>query len=69
MPSNDARRPPRTFTIRQAAELLDRSPKATLRAAKAGEIPAIRWGRSYLIPARALERILNGVLPPSEEER
>jgi excisionase family DNA binding protein len=67
MPVRDAGRPAGTLTLKEGAVLMGRSLKATRRAAKVGEIPAIRWGRSYLVLREPLERLLRGEALPHDD--
>ena len=50
-----------TYTIEEAAELLGIGRSSAYRAARDGQIPAIRLGRRLLVPKVALERLLNGM--------
>ena len=40
------------------------SPRTAYRAARRGDIPAIRLGRRVIVPRRRFERLLDGSLPP-----
>jgi excisionase family DNA binding protein len=48
------------LTIPQAAERLQMSAQSAYAAAKRGEIPTVRYGGLIRVPARALERMLEG---------
>lgn len=47
-----------TLTVGEAALVLGLGRSAAYRAAKKGELPALRIGRRYLVPRAALERLL-----------
>jgi excisionase family DNA binding protein len=49
---------PDTITLAEAAKRLGKSVKATKRAVERKELPAIPWGRSYLILRVPFERML-----------
>ena len=51
---------PATLTLQEASNRLGRSLKAIRRAAEAGELPVIRWGRTYLVLREPFERLLRG---------
>ena len=48
----------RTFTVREAAQVLGIGRDATYAAVQAGTIPSIRVGRRVVIPREAIGRIL-----------
>jgi excisionase family DNA binding protein len=50
----------RTLTITEASEALGVSRNKAYEAAKRGEIPTIKIGKRILVPAAALERMLQG---------
>jgi excisionase family DNA binding protein len=50
----------RVVTLDEAAVLLRISRGSAYQAAKTKEIPTIRIGRRLLVPAKALERMLDG---------
>ncbi len=50
----------RVVTLNEAAQILRISRGSAYEAAKRREIPTIRIGRSLLVPAAALERMLAG---------
>ena len=49
----------RTFTVREAAQVLGIGRDATYAAVQAGTIPSIRVGRRVVIPREAIGRILD----------
>lgn len=54
--------PPRFLTVAEVAELLRVSKMTVYRMVHAGEIPAVRVGRSFRVPQLAVEELLsNGV--------
>lgn len=53
---------PRFLTVAEVAELLRVSKMTVYRMVHAGEIPAVRVGRSFRVPQLAVEELLaNGV--------
>jgi hypothetical protein len=55
-----------TITLAEAGKRLGKSAKATKRAVERGELPAIPWGKSYLILRAPFERMLGiGTKDPS----
>jgi excisionase family DNA binding protein len=54
------------MSVVEAADYLGLSPKAVRRAVKAGEIPAIPWGRTFRILRKPLDEILNARRPPKK---
>jgi excisionase family DNA binding protein len=48
----------RTFTVREAAQVLGIGRDATYAAVQAGTIPSIRVGRRIVIPREAIGKIL-----------
>jgi excisionase family DNA binding protein len=52
----------KTLTIPETARVLGISERLAYRAARMGEIPAIRIGRRYVVPEEALSRYLSGQL-------
>ena len=48
----------RVITVKETSEKLDLSLNATYQAIRAGQIPAIRIGRRWLVPDHALEQML-----------
>ena len=53
-----------TYTIEETARLLGIGRSSAYEAARRGDILTIRIGRRLLVPAIALERLLNGDLNP-----
>jgi excisionase family DNA binding protein len=51
---------PLVYTVEQAAEFLAIGRTAAYEAARRGELPAVRIGRSLRVPRHALEQLLNG---------
>ena len=49
----------RTFTVREAAQVLGIGRDATYAAVQTGTIPSIRVGRRVVIPREAIGRILD----------
>jgi excisionase family DNA binding protein len=47
-----------TFTVSEAAEILGISRTVAYEAANNKELPSIRFGRRFVIPRLALERLL-----------
>ncbi len=58
---------PLVYTVEQAAELLAIGRTAAYEAARRGEIPSVRIGRSLRVPRHALEQLLAG--PQNDERR
>jgi excisionase family DNA binding protein len=59
----------RTFTIKQAAEVLQFSERATIDLARKGKIPAAKIGHEWRIEEGALMALLRlGSQPPRQEE-
>ena len=50
----------KTMTIIEAAQVLGVSRNKAYEAARRGEIPTIKIGKRILVPAAALERMLQG---------
>jgi excisionase family DNA binding protein len=50
----------KTLTITEASEALGVSRNKAYEAARRGEIPTIKIGKRILVPAAALERMLQG---------
>lgn len=59
-----ARRPV-TYTVDEAAELLGISRAHAYRCIKAGTLPAIKFGRRIVVPARAVNSMLAQAGMPS----
>jgi excisionase family DNA binding protein len=59
---------PHTMSVPAAGKLyfgLERG--SSYRAAKRGEIPTIRIGRSMRVPVRAVEQMLDSIKPSAEQ--
>nr|WP_256127995.1 helix-turn-helix domain-containing protein [Arthrobacter sp. SDTb3-6] len=54
------------MTVQEVAELMRVSKMTVYRMVHAGELPAVRFGRSYRVPQNAVEAILKS---PVVEER
>ena len=48
----------RFFTVAEVAELMRVSKMTVYRMVNAGELPAIRFGRSYRVPEAAVEALI-----------
>jgi len=48
-------------SVPEAAEILDLSVGSAYAAARAGELPAIRVGRRFIVPVRRLAELLGAV--------
>lgn len=55
---------PPTLTVTEAGELLGLSRSAAYRAADAGQIPTVRFGRRLRVPTGALAALLGHVDEP-----
>jgi excisionase family DNA binding protein len=51
---------PMTYTIGQAAKILNVGRNTAYEAAKSGQIPTIKIGKRILVPRVAFERLLAG---------
>jgi excisionase family DNA binding protein len=51
---------PLVYTVEEAARLLGIGRTAAYEAARRGELPAVRVGRSVRVPRHRLEALLNG---------
>lgn len=60
------RAPRRTLTIVEAAQALGIGRNQGYEAARRGEIPTIRIGKRILVPAAALERMLQAAVPEAQ---
>lgn len=49
----------RTYTVREAAQVLGLGRNATYSAIYRGEVPALRLGRRIVVPMDALHRLLD----------
>lgn len=47
------------YTVAQAAELLECTPETVVERITAGQLPAVKFGRGWIIPAQALDQRLN----------
>jgi|HubBroStandDraft_6_1064221.scaffolds.fasta_scaffold143902_3 excisionase family DNA binding protein len=47
-----------TFTVEEAGEILRLSRTSAYAAAASGELPTIRFGRRYVVPRLAIEKLL-----------
>jgi excisionase family DNA binding protein len=62
----------RTFTVREAAQVLGIGRDATYAAVQAGTIPSIRVGRRIVIPREAIGHILaqgRTLVPTADSDR
>ncbi|UIK88785.1 helix-turn-helix domain-containing protein [Arthrobacter polaris] len=50
------------FTVQEVAELMRVSKMTIYRMVHAGELPAVRFGRSYRVPANAVESYLRAAV-------
>jgi excisionase family DNA binding protein len=50
----------RTYTVKETSEILGAGVNQTYEAIRRGEIPSMRLGRRFLVPAEALHRKLRG---------
>lgn len=57
----------RTLSVAEAAEMLGVSTRTGYRMVDAGEIPAIRIGRSLRVPADWVDQVLAGVVRDWEQ--
>ena len=51
----------RTISVPEAGRRVGLSKNAAYKAAKAGEIPSLRFGRKLRVPIVAFERMLEGI--------
>lgn len=58
VPSMQTTEPPLVLTIEEAAKLLRIGRSAAYEAARRGELPAVRIGRTLRVPRHALEEML-----------
>jgi excisionase family DNA binding protein len=52
-----------TYSIDEASNLLGVSRVSLYNAAKAGELPTVKFGKRILVPRAALEQMLAGPTP------
>lgn len=57
------------YTVEQAAEILCCSPETVAERIDTGELPAVKFGRGWIIPAQALDQRLNEIALREAEER
>jgi excisionase family DNA binding protein len=57
---------PLVYTIEEAANALRISRGSAYEAARSGELPVVRLGRTLRVPRHALEQLLNGHGPADE---
>ncbi|MFD1506454.1 helix-turn-helix domain-containing protein [Georgenia yuyongxinii] len=50
---------PRFLTVAEVAELMRVSKMTVYRMVHAGELPAVRMGRSFRVPQAAVENLIN----------
>jgi excisionase family DNA binding protein len=55
------------YSVEEAAELLGVGRTLAYRAISRNEIPHVRIGRRVIVPARALERLLDGGATPTTQ--
>jgi excisionase family DNA binding protein len=55
-------RPPRFMTVAEVAEVTRVSRMTVYRMVHAGDLPAVRVGRSFRVPEAAVKRLLEQVL-------
>ena len=60
---------PTTITIEQASEMLFCSPEVMAERLKNGELPGIKYGRSWVIPFEAFMARLNEIALENAEQR
>ncbi|WP_207345435.1 helix-turn-helix domain-containing protein [Arthrobacter sp. E3] len=53
------------LTVQEVAELMRLSKMTVYRMVHAGELPAVRFGRSYRVPANAVETYLRAAVVDS----
>lgn len=60
---------PRFVTVAEVAELMRVSRMTVYRMVHAGELPAVRMGRSYRVPLAAVEELIAQDLASWERDR
>ncbi|MHA7303800.1 helix-turn-helix domain-containing protein [Arthrobacter sp. TMN-49] len=50
------------LTVQEVAEIMRVSKMTVYRMVHAGELPAVRFGRSYRVPQNAVETLLKGAV-------
>ncbi len=58
---------PRTYTVEQAAGILGISRSTAYECVRLGTLPCLRFRRRIVIPASAIERLLEGAGPIVDE--
>ena len=59
---------PQVVSVVRAGRLLGLGRTASYEAARRGDLPVIRIGRRYVVPLRALEKMLDGAAPRSRDD-
>jgi excisionase family DNA binding protein len=59
---------PLTYTVQEFAQLFAVTPRHVHRMIERQEVPAIRFGRRWVIPRAAVRRILDGAMPGLGDE-
>lgn len=59
----------RFLTVAEVAALMRVSKMTVYRLVHAGELTAVRVGRSFRVPERAVHAYLQGALPPGDDAR
>lgn len=57
------------YTVAQAAELLECAPETVAERIDSGDLPAVKFGRGWILPAQALDQRLNELALEHAEER
>lgn len=57
------------YTIEEAAELLECTPETVAERIAIGDLPAVKFGRGWIIPAQALDQRLNELALQQAAER
>lgn len=57
------------YTVEQAAEILCCAPETVAERIDTGDLPAVKFGRGWIIPAQALDQRLNEIALREAEER
>ncbi|ACQ81506.1 excision promoter, Xis [Beutenbergia cavernae DSM 12333] len=60
---------PRFLTVAEVAELVRVSRMTVYRMVQAGDLPAIRVGKSYRVPAAAVDALVSDGLAPLADRR
>lgn len=64
---NSGNRAPLFYTVPDAARLIGTAPVTLYRAIRHGEFPAMRIGRRVVVPARAIEAMVDAALAEQAE--